>query len=427
MNLVADVLTDATMEEPQTRGSEGSGLALLAGFFLASRIVIVLLSVRLLGADARSGAEAGLVLGLMLLGLVCFCCLGGGGRSFRSILRLPSMRWVFVFLAFSGLSLTWSVTVSLPASIVYWCGLASDVATVIVLLSVGSMAETSGYVMKGFVWGACCLALIAWIMPVQADLRLGDEEFFNTNQIGNVCAFGIFLSQYLMRRRDGRWWLAGLFLGATLVRSLSKTTLIAFALSQGFLLVQDRSMSRRKKLLITAAVMFVILTFWALFEAYYDIYTTADNQAQTLTGRTAIWFVTLNEAVQKPWIGHGFDSMWKVIPPFGPDRFEPRHAENELLHQFYIYGVAGIVMLVGLYGSLYRSMRRLPRGPLPILLTSLILFVAVRGLAEAEPFDLLLPLWMIVLLALAIEDADGSRNEGIADDRMRTAPIVTPL
>ena len=34
---------------------------------------------------------------------------------------------------------------------------------------------------------------------------------------------------------------------------------------------------------------------------------------------------------------------------------------------------------------------------------SLLLFVVVRGLAEAEPFDLLLPLWSIVLISLLVE------------------------
>jgi hypothetical protein len=33
-------------------------------------------------------------------------------------------------------------------------------------------------------------------------------------------------------------------------------------------------------------------------------------------------------------------------------------------------------------------------------LLSLLLFIVVRGLAEAEPFDLLLPLWAIILISL---------------------------
>jgi O-antigen ligase len=275
--------------------------------------------------------------------------------------------------------------------------MAADVAIVVLLLHAGSVTEISHSLMKGFIWSTCCLALVAWIMPMQPDLRLGDEEFFNTNQIGNLCAFAVLLAQYLMRRKHGKWGLPAAFLALTLVRSLSKATIVAFLLSEAFILIQDRSMSRKTKVLLTTTAVLVILVFWGLFEAYYDIYTNAGNQAETLTGRIAIWSYVLNALPEHPWIGHGFDSLWKIVPPFGADRFEARHAENEILQQFYVYGAMGVVMLAGLYGSVYRQVRKLPRGPVRVVFLSILLFVVVRGLAEAEPFDLLLPLWFIVL------------------------------
>jgi O-antigen ligase len=108
-------------------------------------------------------------------------------------------------------------------------------------------------------------------------------------------------------------------------------------------------------------------------------------------------------AIERPIAGHGLDSMWKVVPPFGPDAFEPRHAENELLQQFYAYGAFGVILLAGIYGSLWLQMRRLPRSPLRIVFLSILVYILVRGLAEAEPFDLLLPLWSIVTLSLLME------------------------
>ncbi len=405
------------------RPPEATGLAFVVGFYFSFRIAVELFSVRVLGTDPRTGAEITLALDLLLLLVVCFHSLGYANRTFGFMLRLSSMRWVLVFLIFSCCSLVWSGTVSLATSIAYWCGMAADVAIVVLLLRAGSVTCVSHSLMKGFIVSACCIALIAWIMPAQSDLRLGDEEFFNTNQIGNLCAFAIFLAQYLMRRKEGKWGLAILFLALTLLRSLSKTTLVAFLLSESFLLIQDRSISRKTKILLTTAVVLIILVFWGLFEAYYDIYTTAGNQAETLTGRTAIWAYVLNAALERPWIGHGFDAMWKVIPPFGSDQFEARHAENELLQQFYAYGVAGICMLVGLYGSLYRQIRRLPRSPLKLVFLSLLLFVVIRGLAEAEPFDLLLPLWSIVLISLLVERASAMDNDAIAAlYTCRTAP-----
>ena len=388
--------------EMSSEEAQPTGLAFALGFFFSFRLIIILFSVRVLGTAPRAGAELSLLVDLLMLLVVCFRTLGYAQRTFGSMVRLSSIRWVLGFLAFSFCSLAWSATVSLPTSVAYWSGLAVDVAIVVVLLRSGSVTEISHSLMKGFVVSTCCLAVIAWIMPAQADLRLGDEEFFNTNQIGNLCATAIFLAQYLSRRKAGRWGFAIFLLALTLLRSLSKTTIVAFLISESFLLIADRSISRKTKIMLTVAVVLVILVFWGLFEAYYDIYTNAGNQAETLTGRTAIWAYSLDAALEQPLIGHGFDSMWKVVPPFGPEKFEARHAENELLTQFYAFGMVGVCLLIGIYGSLYRQIRRL-QGPVKIVLLSLLSFVVVRGVAEAEPFDLLLPLWSIVLISLLVE------------------------
>jgi O-antigen ligase len=398
----------------------GSGLAFAVGFFLSFRIIIVVFSVRVLDIDPQTGTEIRLALNFLLLGFVCFALLGTANRTLGSVLRLPSIRWVLIFLSFSGCSLLWSETASPLASAAYWCGTATDVAIVVLLLLRGSVPGVAGSLMKGFVWSACLVAIIAWLMPAQYDLRLGDEEFFNANTIGNLCVFAIFFTQYLTHHKEGNWWLATVFLAITLLRSLSKTTIVAFVLSESFLVIQDRQMGRRTKIFLTTAVMLVVLIFWGLFEAYYDFYTTYGNQAETLTGRTAIWAYVLEGAIQQPWIGHGFDSIWKVVPTFGT--FEARHAENEVLEQFYSYGVAGIVMLSGVYGSLYRRIRRLPRGSLQVIFASIVLFIVVRGLAEAEPFDLLLPLWAVVLMSMVVAYADPIDQETTV-----VSPSVRPL
>ena len=406
---------------------ESDGIAFAVGFFLSFRLIIVLFSVRVLGLEPSVGTGLSLALDLSLLGLVCFNLLGFAETSFRSLLRVSTVRWVLVFLAVSFCSLAWSETASLPNSAAYWLGLAVDVAMITLLLRSPSMTRVSHSLMRGFIWSTCLLALVAWIMPAQADLRLGDEQFFNTNEIGNLCAFTIFLAQYLARRRDGKWGLVMFFLVVTLFRSLSKTTLVAFLLSEAFLVVADRSISRRAKVLLTITTLLLGLVFWGLFEAYFDLYTSAGNQAETLTGRTAIWLYVLNALHDHPWnlwVGHGFDSWWKVVPPFG-DNFEARHAENELLQQLYAYGVLGNLLLVSLYGSLYRRVRRLSQGPIRVLFLSLLLFIAIRGLAEADSFDLLLPLWSIVLITmLADHEVDASSDLPGSPSRKKVSSTI---
>src|ERR1700722_2840431 len=380
-------------------------LPFAVGFYFAFRFCIVLLSVQIFGTDPQTGSAMNLALNFAFLLLVAFCCPGRVRLPLEKMMRLASIRWVMLFLGFSCLSLLWSGAASLPASFAYWCGMAADIAIVIILLRAGSVTPVTDSLMKGFVWGSCTVALIAWIMPAQADLRLGDEDFLGANQLGYLCGFAFFLAQYLIRERRGRFVVQSLFLAVTLLRTLSKTTIVAFLISEGFLLISDKSMSRKSKILVTFVAAVVVAASWSLLDSYYEIYANAASQSVTLTGRLGIWGYLLAEAVQQPWIGHGFDSIWKVVPTFGPEGFEAGHAHNELLQQFYAYGLVGICMFVGICFSLYSQVRRLAKGSLRTLLLAFLLFVLVHGGAEAGRFDLLLPMWAIVLISLLIDQA----------------------
>ena len=372
------------------------------GFYFSFRVIIVLLSVRLFYVDPQTGVVAGLLWNFLLLAVVVFHSLGPASKSLKSILQVPSFRWVLVFLVFSGCSLAWSETASMAAAVVYWCAMAADVAMVVLLLRTGPTEEMARALMKGYVLGACAVAFAAWILPAQTDLRLGDEELLGPNQIGYACAFAFFLAQYLIRQKERLWTVASIFLAITLLRSLSKTTIVAFIAAQAFLLIRDRSINHGSKILLVAAAGLVVAMFWSLIASYTVIYENAGNQAETLTGRIGIWMVFLAKSLEQPWIGHGFHSVWKVIPPFG--EFEARHAHNELLQQFYAYGVAGVAMVIALYGSFYRQIRKLPPVPLKTFFLSLLVFVLIRGLGDTEAFDLSLPLWAVALMGTMLSE-----------------------
>ncbi len=374
----------------------------MVGFFFAFRIIIVVLSVRLLGSDPQSGVVLSLATNYLLLIAAFFHAVRPARIPISAMLRLPTMRWVACFLAVTGCSLVWTVSASLPAAAAYWVAMLADTLIVVLLLSVGTVKLQAHLLMKGFVWGACAVAFVAWILPRQTDLRLGDEQLLGPNQIGYVCAFGFLFAQYLMRERDGKWALPATFLAITLLRSLSKTSIIAFLVCEAFLLLRDDSISRRSKLISVGVVLLTIASFWGLLSSYYEVYSNAGNQAETLTGRLGIWAFIFAESIQKPWLGHGFHSVWKVIPPFAD--FEARHAHNELLQQFYAYGVLGIIMIVGLYASLGIQLHRISDKPRRVFLMSILLFVIVRGLTDTEVFDLSLPMWAITLFSLLVAE-----------------------
>lgn len=381
----------------------GTGLAFLAGFYLSFRLIFTVFLVRTIGADPQAGSELRIASGFLLVAASWFWLLGSSERSLASLTRLPTLRWICTYLAFSLASLFWGEAAVPIASFAYWCGTACDVVLVALFLRSDRACIYAAAVIRGFICSTCVIGVVAWLMPAQYDLRLGDEAYFNSNSIGNLAVMAIFFAQYLARRDPrSRGSIPIIFLAITLLRTLSKATIAAFAVSETYLILRDRSMTLRKKLLIFFSVIAVVLLFWGLLAAYVDFYTSYGNESVTLTGRTAIWAYVAEHSLERPWFGHGFDSMWKVVPVFGT--FEARHAENELLEQFYSYGIAGLMLVFGLYRSFYRAARRHCRGPERVVYVAIMLYVLVRGIAEAEPFDLLMPLWALALMAfLAVQ------------------------
>ena len=146
------------------------------------------------------------------------------------------------------------------------------------------------------------------------------------------------------------------------VAQISKATLIALG-EPRHVAFRDSTMTRRRSWPLSWAAprccCFLGLVRVLLHRIYQRRQPGGDShRAVPVSGCTAC-----EQSVEEPWIGNGIDSVWKVVPPFGPELFEARHAENEILQQFYAYGLVGIVMLVGIYGRLWRPIRRMPRSP----------------------------------------------------------------
>jgi len=379
-----------------------------AGFFFAFRTAIVLVMVRVVLTDPQTGAAAGLALNYLLVIAAILVSAGPTRMPVLAMLRLAPLRWAGGFLFLSGCSLLWTRAASPSAAFAFWAAMAADVLIVLMLMRAYPAEDIGAALMKGYVWGACAVAVMAWMMPAQSDLRLGDEELLGPNQIGYVCAFAVFLAQYLARKQVRGWAIPASFLALTLLRTLSKTSIVAFLAGEAVILLRDRSVTRSTKIVLAVLALAVLLTFQGLIASYYDIYSNAGNQAETLSGRLGIWAYFLTASLESPWIGHGFHSVWKVVPPFGP--FEARHAHNEWLQQFYAYGVTGVVVVVGFYVSIFRYIRRHASDAAKTLLLGFLLFVLVRGLADTEVFDLSLPLWFTLLVSVMLAESAAERS-----------------
>ncbi|HLY42831.1 MAG TPA: O-antigen ligase family protein [Terracidiphilus sp.] len=392
----------------------------VVGFYFAARLCLTFL---LFQSDPKVGAYIHFSLhGILLVG-VAFYSFGPGSNSIAQLTQASSLRWVLAFLAVGLSSLAWSVTVSEAVAFAYWCELASEVLMILLLLRIGDVETMAAAIMKGYIAGAILIAMVEWLSPTMYDLRPGDDDFFSPNAIGFTCALAVFMIQ-LMNRTGILWRIIAGFLAVSLLRSLSKTTIAAFVVSQGILLLLDRSRTWKFKSALVLAAGAVFWVFSGLLWNYYEVYTHLGNESETLSGRLGIWLFVLQRSVESPWIGHGFHSFRNVIPPFGS--FEAWHAHNELLQQFYAYGAVGVVLLIGVYSSLLRHARKASSQALRTQLTALLMFIFIRGLADTENFDLSLPLWLVSLLSCALA-AGQAATLSVAKASTRGSAPLHPL
>jgi exopolysaccharide production protein ExoQ len=370
----------------------------LVGFFFVFRNCLTFLFFQ---KDPVTGTAVIIAIDLALLCGTIFYSAQARLPIWQNAFAATPVRWLLVFLGFSLASVSWTGAQSAAVAFAYWSAMASDVVIVFLLLRKDNPERWAEALMKGAVWGAAALSAIAWCTPATEDLRLGDLVFLHPNTLGLEIGVATLLAQYLATQA-ARWKWLSIFLAITLLRTLSKTAIAAFVVAECWYLLRSRSMSRKTKVWIGAGVLAVIGSFWSLLSAYVDVYnnTASGEQVETLTGRTFIWAVAFAMGIEKPWLGHGVFSFKSLVPPFGS--FQAQHAHNEFLQQFFEYGAVGVVIVAGLYWSIYRLARRAPSSDLRTLALTLLIFALVHGLADTINFGLSYPLWILATLSICL-------------------------
>jgi exopolysaccharide production protein ExoQ len=359
------------------------------GLFLAVRISITFLAFQ---SEPTTGTAVSIAISC---GFVFLAWAASEGRAV-AMYRSTTAQWLCAYLAFVAISLCWSATKSPGVALMYWVGLAADCASVFLLARGSEPAEVCKDIMKGFVIGSSLVGLIAWTLPTLPDLRIGNEDFLHPNALGYLLGIATLFALKLSRSSP---WMAMIAAGCgiTLLRTLSKASIAAFAAAVALYLLRDSHMTRRAKTWIGIGAAMVIASSWGLLEAYANTYDQV-NHVETLTGRTFIWAVAWEEALKSPWLGHGFYSFRFVIPAIGT--FEPWQAHNELLQQFFCYGIVGLVIMIGIYWNFMRAIRSARHHEFATLAAAILLFAVIRGLVDTERFDINYPLWLITLFVL---------------------------
>lgn len=366
----------------------------LIGFLFSFRAAVAILFFK---DDFSLATAVSTACVLLLLLAAAFFSVGGAPPLPSSSYRTTTLRWIVAYFAFALLSVLWTAAPPIEA-LGFWVAWTADVFTLWFLMRNGVPEQNAAAVMKGFVWGACAVAIIGWSLPVMADLRLGDEEYLHPNAIGFVTAIGALMAMYLMQKNK-HWRWPALWLALTLIRTISKTSIIAFFVAMGFYLFKDKALSRATRIKIALAGVLILGSLSGLLIAYFNNYVESTNP-ETLTGRTIIWATAGEIAIQKPIFGHGFYSFHFAVPLFGD--FEAAHAHNELLQQFFTLGAVGVILVIGIYWVFFRQLRRAPRSNLKTLAAGLLVFALVRGITDTERNDLSLPLWLMTMLSILL-------------------------
>lgn len=381
-----------TSEQPSERGLVWCNVG---GFLLAFKVSLTFLFFR---SSPQTGAGVTVALTLSwLLFLVGYTIVDPPRRPL-GVVDTKVLRCVLLYLALAAASLLWTTTNAVGVAAAYWAATAADVVAICLLLRYRAIAQNTTRLMHGFIFGSAIVAVIAWATPAMSDMRLGNEDFLHPNLIGFEFAIAALFSVYLAQQNRIWAWVAAGF-AITMVRTLSKGTIVGFLFAGIYYLLRGLKVSSKTRIYIGAASAAVLACFWGLLEAYLDLYAQGSN-LETLTGRTYIWSQSLELAMDKPWFGHGFDSFRWVFPPF--EDFQPWHAHNELVQQLFAYGAVGVLIVIGVYWAFYRQVKVSQDAGLKSLATAILILVLVRGLVDTDRFELCFPLWLMTMLSIAM-------------------------
>lgn len=316
---------------------------------------------------------------------------------------------IFVFLTWAGLTLFWTQADSTFTALAYWLLMASEVLAVYMLLRMGPVDETGGKSLQGIALSAVVVAFVALFLGGLSGYgRLGNEEFFHPNVIGNQMAIATLCSIYLAfsnrRKQVGAslWIVVTGLLMITLFATLSKTSIIALGLALPVFIFQSRIRIGRR-LALMLLIIVVVASSYTSTATYLNYYVNVEQSGlslDTLSGRTVIWEQTWATIKERPLLGYGFMSYRDVGPQI--IRLRLVEAHNEWLNVWFNLGAVGVVLAAALYSAylitVLRSTWNVPNRQQAGLGLALILYALVRGLTEGNMTSLVYPLPLMLLM-----------------------------
>jgi O-antigen ligase len=319
-------------------------------------------------------------------------------------------KWILAWIAWALLSLLWTSGRLPPSGFDLVC-LAATAAAVVL------MPTDSRQWMVGMVAGAYCNAIFVFLAYRSGfSLRPMMETDYNPNLLAYEIAAGALccVFAWLHSERKWLWALISAPLVVSLLLSTSKTAGLAFGITAILFVALSRRLAARTRVLILGCMLLVGVLTLPLIRDYLAFYLLTPNLL-TLTGRVPLWMDAW-DAIPRHWlVGYGFNSFRSTVPT----TWSADHAHNEFLEQWITLGGVGLILTTGAYWSLLNRLRRSASVFAQLGLMWWV-FSVLRGLIEADTYDLAFPVALMVFTAQIVAAEMGTK------DRLAPHPQVPP-
>lgn len=251
-----------------------------------------------------------------------------------------------------------------------------------------------------YVLTAIASLFVIFVLPTYGTHQFGEYAglwrgvFSSKNELGATMAMAIIL--LLICPSDGnRERILQRFLIAfclfLLFMSESRAAWVSL-LAVGLIALPLRRMGGRGTKTVIQASVFAVIVVLSLGVAtkYAEPLLELMGKDPTLTGRTGVWEVAIQRAMERPLLGYGYRAYWT---PENKLRLKPTedwsdgigHAHNTYIDLMVELGLLGIVSFTLLLGILlYRIIHRMMTNNdfICIWAISSVIFILVRGMAE---------------------------------------------
>jgi exopolysaccharide production protein ExoQ len=360
----------------------------------------------------------------------------GGAASIKRQTRFPVLvHWILAYCLWCAVSLSWTRATSLISATGYFASMVLGVAIVGAMIRWGDLENVAIASVKGIIAGGWLISLCALLSTSDdPNGRLGNLEFLHPGKVGEYAGQAALCSCFMWVRSrknegNGRWLWVGsaLFLTWIVLRSLSKTSMIAFVCSAAVFILFSRVVSLKTKVIALVCASLLFCAMYTVVNTYLESYLEEKpGEATTLTGRTLLWAKSWDMIQEHPALGFGFLSF----RDYGPQDWDVRtvHAHNEWITQWFQLGLIGLIITIGIYLSYFRHLMRSPHSPQRELGLSMLIYMLIQGFAIAEPSGLTFPLPMMLLLATWAQPGAEAFTRKVSENTLavRETPLLLP-